>query len=94
MSEKTRVLVVDDQRMALGYFELYVKSSMNYELVQSLPTAEAAVTFCDRHAVDLIVMDIMMRYGIDGLTAAEQIKKRHPKIKIILATSTSESNWE
>ena len=94
MSEKTRVLVVDDQRMALGYFELYVKSSMNYELVQSLPTAEAAVTFCDRHAVDLIVMDIMMRYGIDGLTAAEQIKQKHPEIKIILATSTSEARWE
>ena len=94
MSNKTKVLVVDDQNMARGYFELYVKSSTNYELVKSLPTADAAVTFCDRHEVDLIVMDIMMRYGIDGLTAAEQIKKRHPKIKIILATSTSESSWE
>ena len=94
MSNKIKVLVVDDQNMARGYFELYVKSSTNYELVKSLPTADAAVTFCDRHEVDLIVMDIMMRYGIDGLTAAEQIKKRHPKIKIILATSTSESSWE
>ena len=93
MSNKIKVLVVDDQNMARGYFELYVKSSTNYELVKSLPTADAAVTFCDRHEVDLIVMDIMMRYGIDGLTAAEQIKKRHPKIKIILATSTSESSW-
>lgn len=94
MSDKHKVLVVDDQRMALGYFELYVKSSVNYELVKSLPTADAAVTFCDSHKVDLIVMDIMMRYGIDGLTAAEQIKKKHPEIKIILATSTSEARWE
>lgn len=89
MSNKTKVLVVDDQNMSRGYFELYVKASTNYELVKSLPTADAAVTFCDWHEVDLIVMDIMMRYGIDGLTAAERIKKRHPKIKIILATSTS-----
>ena len=94
MSNKTKVLVVDDQRMALGFFEMYVKSSTNYELVKALPTAEAAAPFCDRHEVDLIVMDIMMRYGIDGLTAAEQIKKKHPGIKIVLATSTSESSWE
>lgn len=94
LSKKTKIMVVDDQRMALGFFEMYVKSSTNYELVKALPTAETAVTFCDRHEVNLIVMDIMMRYGIDGLTAAEQIKKRHPQIKIILATSTSESSWE
>ena len=94
MNEKTKVLVVDDQRMASGFFEMYVKASTNYELVKSLPTADAAVPFCDRHEVDLIVMDIMMRYGIDGLTAAIQIKSQHPNIKIILATSTSESSWE
>ncbi len=94
MIDKTKVLVVDDQRIALGYFELYIKSSTNYELVKSLPTADAAVTFCDNQKVDLIVMDIMMRYGTDGLTAAEQIKKKHPEIKIILATSTSEARWE
>lgn len=94
MGGKTKVLVVDDQNMAQGYFELYIKSSTNYELVKSLPTADAAVTFCDRHEVDLIVMDIMMRYGIDGLTAVKRIKTSHPKTRIILATSTSESSWE
>jgi len=68
LSNKTKILVVDDQNIARGYFEMYVKSSTNYELVKSLPTADAAVTFCDRHEVDLVVMDIMMRYGMDGLT--------------------------
>lgn len=30
---------------------------------------------------------------IDGLTAAEMIKNRYPKIKIILATSMAETDW-
>ena len=36
----------------------------------------------------------MMRTGVDGLTAAIQIKRRHPEIKIILATSMAEASWE
>ena len=35
-----------------------------------------------------------MADGIDGLTAAEQIKRKHPKIKIILTTSAVETTWE
>ena len=94
MKDKIKVLIVDDQNIARGYFKLFVESSERYKLVKSLPSAEEAVRFCERYPVDLIVMDIVMRFGTDGLTAAEQIKQRHPEIKIILVTSTSESTWE
>ena len=43
---------------------------------------------------DLLILDVMMQEGIDGLTAAGIIKQRHPDIKIILTTSTSETSWE
>ena len=36
----------------------------------------------------------MMQEGIDGLSAAEKIKQKHPEIKIILTTSASETSWE
>lgn len=94
MSDKVRVVVVDDQNMARSFFELYVKAAANYELVAALPSADAAVEFVDRHEVDLILMDVMMRYGLDGLSAAEKIKQKNPEIKIIITTSTSESSWE
>ncbi|MBQ5988690.1 MAG: response regulator transcription factor [Oscillospiraceae bacterium] len=94
MNRKIRVLIIDDQNIARGYFRMYVESSDKYELAGALSEAEKAVLFCDNGKADLVVMDIMMRSGIDGVTAAEQIKKRHPEIKIILVTSTSESAWE
>ena len=93
MGRRIKVAVVDDQNVARGFFEMHVRASVNYELAGSLPAAEHAVTFCDTHKVDLLVMDIMMRYGMDGLTAAEKIKKKHPEIRIILATSTAEAGW-
>ena len=88
------MIVVDDQNVDRSYFEMYVNTSLNYELVGSLSAAEFAVPYCDSHPVDLILMDVMMRYGIDGLTAAEKIKKKHPGIKIILTTSMAEASWE
>lgn len=91
---KIKVVVVDDQNISRGFFEMYVRASSDYELVAGLRTAQAAVEFVDDHEVDLIILDVMMQDGIDGLTAAGQIKQKHPEIKIILTTSTSETSWE
>jgi len=43
--------------------------------------------------VDLVIMDVMMKCGLDGLTCAETIKRSKPEIKVILATSTAEYQW-
>ena len=48
----------------------------------------------DEHETDLLILDIVMQNGMDGLTAAGEIKRKHPEVKIILTTSTSETSWE
>ena len=93
LSEKTKVLVVDDQYVARSFFEIHVEMMKEYELVSSLASAEQAIAWCMEHPVDLVIMDVMMKYGLDGLTCAKIIKNNQPKIKIILATSTAESKW-
>ena len=93
MSEKIRVLVVDDQYVARSFFEIHVEMAKKYELAASLASAEEAVAWCMEHSVDLVIMDVMMKYGLDGLTCARTIKKNNPDIKIIIATSTAESRW-
>ena len=94
VSSKARVVVVDDQNISRGFFEMYVRAAAKYELIAGLRTARESVEYVDSHDVDLLIMDVMMQDGIDGLTAAENIKKNHPEIKIILTTSTSETSWE
>ena len=93
MSERVRVAVVDDQYLARGFFEGLVHMSERYELAASIPCAEQAITFCDQNPVDLVVMDVMMKHGLDGLTCARSIKASHPEVKIILTTSTAEAEW-
>ena len=93
MDEKIKVLVVDDQYVARSFFELHVQMSKNYELVSSVASAEQAVAYCMEHPVDLVIMDVMMKYGLDGLTCAKTIKNNNRKIRIILTTSTAEAKW-
>lgn len=81
-----RVLICDDQVISRQLFEMIVNSSENYKLVKALESAKVADIYCSGGNVDLILMDIVMN-DINGLDAAEMIKKKYPKIKIIIVTS-------
>lgn len=93
MERKIRVVVADDQRFARMYVEMYIAASPDYELIASLPSAEDALSYLEEHQVDLIILDIVMERGIDGLTAAAEIKRRCPGTRIILATSLADFGW-
>ena len=94
MNDRIRVVVADDQNISRGFFEMYVRASTRYVLAASLRSAQEAVDYADSHEADLLILDVMMKEGIDGLTAAGEIKRKHPELKIILTTSASETSWE
>lgn len=94
MSADKKVVVADDYRISREYFEMHIKITDGFTLAKSMDNAQGAVAYCIMNKVDIVVMDVLMRNGIDGLTAAEMIKSAKPDIKIIMATSTSESGWE
>lgn len=81
-----RVLICDDQIISRQLFEMIVNGSENYELVKSLESAKVADIYCSGGKVDLILMDIVMN-DMNGLDAAEMLKKKYPDIKIIIVTS-------
>lgn len=88
-----RVLVVEDQEMPRQLFEIYIQSSEDYELVDSLSNASLAPDICRAGGVDLVLMDVCTALGASGLEAAERIKREQPEIKIIIVTSMPEFSW-
>ena len=90
---KTKVMIVDDQFISRQLFEMYVKSSEKYEILYSVESAAFADTFVLKSPVGLVLMDILMNDGSNGLEAAERIKKHRPYIKIIAVTSMPETSW-
>ena len=94
MDDRIRVVVADDQNISRGFFEMYVRAAIRYQLLAGLRSAKEAVAYVDEHETDLLILDIVMQNGMDGLTAAGEIKRKHPEVRIILTTSTSETSWE
>ena len=90
---KTRILVVDDQLMARQLFEMYIGADAKYELAGSVASASYAEAFVQQVDVDMVIMDILMNDGSNGLDAAEKIKKVRPNIKIVAVTSMVEASW-
>ena len=90
---KTRVMIVDDQYVPRQLFEMYIKGSDDYELVRSVESAAFADTYVLTGDVDLVVMDIVMNDGSNGLEAAARIKKAMPKVKVIAVTSMADASW-
>ena len=93
MSDKIKVVVVDDQRFARMYVDMYIANSPRFELSASLPYASDALSYLKENSADMLILDVLMERGIDGMTAAAQIKKSYPDLKIILATSLADPQW-
>lgn len=89
----TKVAIVDDQNITRQFFSYFIKDSEEFELVATLKDGEAAIDYCKKNPVDLILMDIVMVGGMNGLDAAKEIKAFKPQIKIIIITSMPEVSY-
>lgn len=90
---KYRVLVVDDQALPRQIFENIITNSEEFELTACIDSARVADLYCARGNVDLVLMDVVMNDGSNGIDAAEKIKSSYPGIKVIIVTSMPDSNF-
>ena len=88
-----KVMIVDDQAISRHLFEMYIERSERYELAFSVKSAAVADIYLTKNQVDLILMDILMNDGSNGLEAAKRIKKQFPQIKIIVVTSLVDAQF-
>lgn len=88
-----KIMIVDDQFVSREMFKLYISQCPDYEVAYCVDTAMFADTYVLNTKLDLVIMDILMQDGSNGLDAAEKIKKLKPELKIIAVTSMPEVSW-
>jgi len=89
----TRVLIVEDQKMAQENMEAIIGSSERYVLAGTISNAADTELFCMRANVDLILMDVCTARDESGIEACAVIKKKFPQIRIIIVTSMAEHTF-
>ncbi len=87
--QRESILVVDDikdQREIAAN----MLSSLNYS-VETVASGEEAFEYLKNQCVDLVVLDMIMDSGMDGLDTYREILKLHPGQKAIITSGFSET---
>lgn len=82
-----KILITDDREHVRELVEVTL-SLGDYEILQA-SSGESAIDLAEAEQPDLVIMDVMMPGGMDGLEATRQIKKVAgcQKTKVIILTA-------
>lgn len=89
MGNGESILIVDDleeQREIASS----ILSALGYS-VATVPSGEDAIAYLKKDTVDVVILDMLMPPGIDGLTTYEEILKNNPGQKAIIASGFAET---
>ena len=84
------ILIVDDVKEQRKIASQMLKR-MGYT-VKSVPSGEEALNYLKENSADLLVLDMIMNPGIDGLETYKKILQYHPAQKAVIASGYSESD--
>ncbi|RQW83051.1 MAG: response regulator [Geobacter sp.] len=87
---KTRILIVEDELIIAKGIEKRIKA-LGYSVTDTVSSGEEAVEQALQTLPDLVLMDINLHGGMDGVTAAEQIRSQ-VDIPIIFLTAYADSD--
>lgn len=87
-----RVLVADDEPMIRAGARAILASDPEIEVVAEAGTGREAVELARRHRPDVVLLDIRMP-GVDGLTAAEELRRWLPETAVAMLTTFGEDEY-
>ncbi|GCE11238.1 response regulator [Tengunoibacter tsumagoiensis] len=87
MSEPTRVVLVDDHRVVRQGLRTYLESYPDLKIVGEASSGEEVLRRIELWLPDVVVMDLLMPGGIDGVEAIRRVRQLTPHTQIIALTS-------
>jgi DNA-binding NarL/FixJ family response regulator len=86
-----RVILVDDEEDFLEETEeglrYYENSTYGFEVIGTAQSAEEGLLLIEETAPDILIMDIKMPPGMDGIEAAKILGQSHPDIHVLIFSS-------
>jgi YesN/AraC family two-component response regulator len=83
VDNKEKILVIDDELAPRESIRMVLKDQYT---VTTAAGAYEGLDLMSQNPVDVVVMDIKMP-KMDGITALQEIKKKHPDTEVILLTA-------
>ncbi|UXY13758.1 response regulator transcription factor [Chitiniphilus purpureus] len=80
-----RLLIADDHELTRAGLRALLEGEPDLAVIAEAGDGRQAVALCERLQPDLALLDVRMP-GLDGLTAAGEIRRRWPGIRVVIVT--------
>ncbi|ASN18676.1 response regulator [Arthrobacter sp. YN] len=81
------VVLVDDHTVVRSGLKALLGTQADIAVVGEAASGEEALVAAQQHAPDVVLMDLAMGAGMDGIEAIKQLRRRTPKQAIIVFTT-------
>jgi len=87
-----RILLADDHTIVRKGLRLLLESQAEFEVIADAADGREAVALAERHAPDVVVMDVAMP-GLNGIEAARQIAAKLPETAVVFLSMHSDESY-
>jgi NarL family two-component system response regulator LiaR len=86
----TRVALVDDHRVVSRGVHSYLESFGDLSVVGVANNAEELLARLEEWLPDVVVMDLLMPGGMDGVEATRRVRQRWPRTQVVALTASTD----
>jgi NarL family two-component system response regulator LiaR len=91
MPDPIRVVLVDDHHVVRRGLQSFLKAFHDLEVVGQAASGEEALQNMENWMPDVVVMDMLMPGGMDGIETIKQIRALLPNTRIVALTSYTDN---
>ena len=88
-----KILIADDHNLVRQALSQMLQTEPDMEVTGEAANAEQAVERCKLLAPDVVLMDIHMPRGTEGIEATKRITAHNPRIKVIMLTMERQDEY-
>ncbi len=88
-----RVVIADDHKIVRSGIEMMINRQSDMEVIGTAADGEEAYQQAVRLKPDIVIMDLNMPPGENGLLATKRLKETRPEIKILILTMHDDKEY-
>ncbi|MEC0174923.1 response regulator transcription factor [Paenibacillus favisporus] len=87
------IIIVDDHAMVRSGLRMLLSGAPDIEVAAEASEGDEGIRMALEHQPDVVLMDLSMPHGKDGLTAATELKEQLPDVAVLILTMHDDDEY-